>query len=170
MTPVVMLETRKRIYQCIETYPGIHFRELQRKVGIGVGNLDYHLHYLTKQDLIMIEKFKERKLFYSLGLNQYERDILAVLRQKNYRQLILCLLENSVITQKELIICVKRSQSSVSARLKVLISRKLIISCHTTKEKKYKLGQPIRLMKVLITHQESFLDKVVDRVVDAWEE
>ena len=54
----LLLDVRKKIYLTIEKFPGLHFRELQRKNRIGVGNLDYHLNYLEKMNLIKVEKSK----------------------------------------------------------------------------------------------------------------
>jgi predicted transcriptional regulator len=43
---------RGRIYQVIETEPGIHLSELQRKAGVARGVCAYHLHALEKAGLI----------------------------------------------------------------------------------------------------------------------
>lgn len=40
--------TRRRIYELIRDAPGIHMRELERRMGLMIGNLQYHLHYLEK--------------------------------------------------------------------------------------------------------------------------
>ena len=46
------LETRRKIYEQINKSPGIHFRELERRLKVVVGNLQYHLQYLEKKNLI----------------------------------------------------------------------------------------------------------------------
>ena len=42
------LEVRRKIYEEIKASPGLHFRELQRRVGLATGSLQYHLDYLAK--------------------------------------------------------------------------------------------------------------------------
>ena len=46
------LETRKKTFDAIQRSPGIHLREMERNVGIAVGNLQYHLHYLEKNNFL----------------------------------------------------------------------------------------------------------------------
>ncbi|MDO8625738.1 MAG: winged helix-turn-helix transcriptional regulator, partial [Candidatus Diapherotrites archaeon] len=46
------LGTRNRLYAIIEESPGLHFRELQRRSGIAVGSLQYHLDFLQKRSFV----------------------------------------------------------------------------------------------------------------------
>ncbi|WP_319506293.1 hypothetical protein [uncultured Methanolobus sp.] len=46
------LDTRKRIFETIQRSPGIHLRELERILDMAIGNLQYHLHYMEKKNLI----------------------------------------------------------------------------------------------------------------------
>lgn len=43
------LETRRKIYNLILNYPGLHEREIARKLNLSLSTLDYHLHYLEKR-------------------------------------------------------------------------------------------------------------------------
>ena len=47
------LESRRKIYEAIEKVPGIHFRELNRRLGIPLGVIEYHLKYLEQHELIV---------------------------------------------------------------------------------------------------------------------
>ncbi len=165
----LLLEIRKNIYLTIHKFPGLHFRELQRKNNIGIGNLNHHLNYLQKLNLIKIEKSKGNKRFYPLGLNDHERNILGVLRQKKFRLIILKLLKEKSITHKNIIDYLKISPSSITWYLSQLIDRNILIMLEKEKQKHYQLENKDEIIKVLVTYRESFVDKLVDSFVDAFE-
>lgn len=166
---ILLLDVRKKIYQTIEEFPGLHFRELQRKNRVGVGNLDYHLNYLEKTNLIRVKKSKGNKRFYPLGLNDYERNILGILRQKNFRKIILKLLKEKNITHKSIVDYLKISPSSVTWYLKLLINKNILIILEKEKQRYYQLKNKEEIIKVLVTYKESFVDKLVDSFVEAFE-
>ena len=53
------LENRRRIHQEVTLNPGLHYRELQRRLDMVPGLLDYHLAYLQEKGL-MIQKVPEQ--------------------------------------------------------------------------------------------------------------
>ena len=163
------LDIRKKIYLIIHEFPGLHFRELQRKNNIGVGNLDHHLNYLEKINLIKIEKSKGNKRFYPIGLNDCERNILGTLRQKNFRKIILKLLKEKNITHKDIIGCLKISPSSVTWYINQLINSNILITLEKEKQRYYGLKNEEETIKVIITYKKSFVDNLVDNFVEAFE-
>jgi len=50
------VELRRKIYQVVNKYAGLHFREVERKSELATGSVKYHLDYLVKQGLIKLEK------------------------------------------------------------------------------------------------------------------
>jgi len=166
----LLLEVRKKVYSSIENFPGIHFRELQRKVGVGTGNLEYHLNYLKKLNLIKIEKTRANKRFYPLDLNDYERKILGILRQKNFRKIILKILENKFVTHKIVVDCLQISPSSATWYLNQLTEKNILAVSEKGREKHHQLKDRHEIIKIIITYKESFLDKLVDKFVETWEE
>ena len=50
------LDIRKKIYNTVKKNPGLHFREIQRRVEIATGALQYHLDYLQKKHHPLQEK------------------------------------------------------------------------------------------------------------------
>lgn len=91
---------RNEIEKVISENPGIHFREIQRKSGAAVGQLEYHLYQLEKMEKISIRKdgklkryfliedtgFNERKLLFFLR-NSLSRDVLYYLMENEYAPL-----------------------------------------------------------------------------------
>ncbi|HIH42917.1 TPA: transcriptional regulator [Candidatus Woesearchaeota archaeon] len=165
----LQLGIRKRIYLTIEKFPGLHFRELQRKVDIGTGNTEYHLNYLVKVNLIKAEKSKSNKRFYPLGLNDYERKILGILRQKNFRKIILKGLKYKLITNKVITDYLQISPSSATWYINQLIDRNILVILEKEKQKYYQLKDKDEIIKVLIIYKESFVDNLVDSFVEAFE-
>lgn len=166
---VLLLDIRKRIYLSIEKFPGLHFRELQRKNRIGVGNLDYHLNYLEKTNLIKSEKSKGNKRFYIRGLDDCERNLLGILRQKNFRKIILYLLNQKNITHKEITDYLEISPSSATWYISKLVERNVLVMFEEKNRKYYQLKNQEELIKVLIAYKASFVDRLVDNFVEAFE-
>jgi len=165
----LLLDIRKKIYNCIKKYPGLHFRELQRQHKLAVGNLDYHLNYLEKNNLIKVERNNAHKRFYPLGLNEHERNILGILRQKNFRIIIIKLLQEHHLAHKDLTSYLKISPSSVSWYLTQLIKKNILVLVEKEKRKIYQLKDKNEIIKILITYKESFVDTLIDHFIETFE-
>ena len=100
-------KTRKEIYNFILEYPGVHLRELFRRLSYSDGAIKYHLNFLKKQHLIVKKHEMGYNRFYVLnGLGKSEIKILNVIRQKTPRHIILYLF-----------LCVSASQLELSKEL-----------------------------------------------------
>ena len=170
MSEALQLDARKKIYSAIERFPGIHFRELGRETGMRTGNLEYHLRYLEKAKLIQSHKTKGSKRFYSKELDGQELKLLGVLRQKTFRTILIKLLQDPGINHKKLVGYLGISPSSVTWYMNQLIEKNLVQPSKHGREKKYVVKNKEEIVKLLIVYQESFLDKLVDRFVETWEE
>lgn len=166
---VLALEKRRKIFSIIHQIPGIHFRELQRKAEAGTGNVDYHLKYLEAAHLIKVEKQKGVVRYYPLGLNQEERVILGILRQANFRKLIIHILEKGSLRQKEIAAYLGITPSSATWYLKQLLDPGILNVSKDGREKYYYLSDEEVVVKVLITYKESFFDTLVDKFVATFE-
>lgn len=92
---------RSEIEKVISENPGIHFREIQRRAGAAVGQLEYHLYQLEKMEKISIKQdgklkryfliedtgFNERRLLYFLR-NNLSRDVLYYLMENEYAPVV----------------------------------------------------------------------------------
>ena len=47
------LVNRRRVYEFINTNPGFHLREIQRKLDMPIGLLKFHIQYLIKHEIIV---------------------------------------------------------------------------------------------------------------------
>src|SRR5450759_93938 len=97
------LETRRRIYEQIKKSPGIHFRELERRLEMVVGNLQYHLQHLEKRNLIRALNNEDYVRYFvkDKSLNETDRKIISLLRRSGCRHILLQLLTNPDLNNKE---------------------------------------------------------------------
>ena len=120
-------ETRRKIFNFIKKNPGLHLRNLSRKSNIPYSTLKYHLHNLEKNDLIISKGQNGYQRYYlknKIG-NKY-KNIINVLRQGTTRKIILCLLDNTSCTRKELSKELKKSPQTISFHLKKLLDLNII--------------------------------------------
>ncbi len=88
------------LFDSVAKNPGLHFRELQRKTGLAVGQLEYHLYQLEKNGRIVSRRdgklirffsnetgtIRERSLAFHLR-NRFSRDIITTLVRNDLREI-----------------------------------------------------------------------------------
>ncbi|HUR69281.1 MAG TPA: transcriptional regulator [Candidatus Thermoplasmatota archaeon] len=164
------LETRRRIYQHVQKFPGAHMREIGRDLAIPMGTLEYHLHYLVKSDLLVIRQDPRYTRYFAEGeLSRRDKDVLAVLRQKVPRQIAAHLLlepgssHGTILTKFEL------APSTLSFHIKKLVGAGIVSQEKVGRENLYRVVEPELVARVLIAHKESFFDDVIDRFAEVWQ-
>lgn len=163
------LETRRRIYQHLQKFPGAHMREIGREVDIPMGTLEYHLHYLVKANLLTTRQDARYTRYFPTGeLSRREKDVLAILRQKVPRQVAAHLLLQPGASHGQLLQHFALSASTLSFHLKKLVTAGIVSQEKSGRENLYRVLEPELVAKVLIQHRASFFDDVVDRFADVW--
>ncbi len=166
------IDTRRRIYECIVSSPGLHFREIQRRLALATGSLDYHLHYLEKNGLIRKEKMGKfaRYYAYTKTWEQEEKDVLTMLRQKNVRHILIFLMENKRANAQQISQNVGVSPSTLSWYLKHLTEKGVLTQAKRGRFRFYRVVEQEKIVKYLIMHKASFLDSIVEHFIEAWGE
>ncbi len=165
---ILELETRKKIYLAIKEFAGSHFREIQRKSGLAVGSVQYHLHYLVKNGLVKEIK-KDNNLVYFPREFTSGTALLSFLRQESTRKIILFIMTNKDCNHEQIVKYVRLSPSTISWHLKKLQQQRIIKSEKKGRKTFYRLScDEQTIINLLITYQESFVDKLVDRVIEMW--
>lgn len=163
------LDTRRRIYQYLQKFPGSHMREIGREVDIPMGTLEYHLHYLVKADLLTTRQDARYTRYFATGeLSRREKDVLAVLRQKVPRQISAHLLLEPASSHGHLLQKFQLSASTLSFHLKKLLTAGIVSVEKQGRENLYRVVEPDLVSRVLVQHKASFLDDVIDRFADVW--
>jgi predicted transcriptional regulator len=169
---ILDLEMRRRIYECIEQNPGIHFREIQRRTNIAIGSLDYHIHYLHRHGLIRLEKDRKYVRYYALTKNweDEEREILSLLRQEKVRRILVYMLQKKTANPQDISGVLGIQSSTLSWYLKNLSTRGVIRYVKRGRQRLYSVNNPENIVKYLIAHKTSFFDEMVDRFIETWTE
>jgi len=164
------LESRREIYQLISGSPGLHFRELQRRLDIAYGKLQYHIEVLVKHGLIEEEKTEEYSRFYLSNFKSImEREIMSLLRQKSVRHILVYLLENPGSQNKDIADATGLSPSTISWHIGRLLHSGAILQQRQETESSYFISEPDIVVRLLTTYKTTFIDRIVDRYVDLWE-
>jgi predicted transcriptional regulator len=163
-------EKRRRIYALIEASPGIHLRELQRISDIPLTTLEYHLSYMTRKKILFAETTDHHKRYYTKPLDSEDKKVLAALRQKRMREIVLVVLENGKAKYQLLAERLKLSHSTMSSYLKYLVNKNILAMEKIGYENLYTVREENRVAKVLIAYKPSFPDRLVDRALDTWME
>ena len=163
------LKIRRKIYNHIRYYPGLHERELSRRLKIPLSTLDYHLHYLKRRGLITTNTEKQNIRYYIVGhISAIDKKILSALRQKMSRKIIIFLLLNNNSSNKDICDHIGLPSNTVSFHLNKLVKLNLIDRNKTGREMIYSTKNPGYISDLIIVYRKSFVDDAVDRFVDTW--
>ncbi len=167
---ILDLEMRRKIYECIEQNPGIHFREVQRKTNTAIGSLDYHLHYLHRHGMIRVEKDRKYVRYFSLTKTweDEEREILSLLRQEKVRNILVYMLQKKSSNPQDISKSTGIQSSTLSWYLKNLSGKGVIKYTKKGRHRLYSVSNPENIVKYMIMHKKSLFDEVVDRFIDTW--
>lgn len=170
MSGILQLEARKRVFDAIKENPGIHMRGLERKTGIPMGTLRYHLRYLEKHDMISEKRSGRLVTYYptasGFSVDAQDKKYLAILRQEIPRLIVLHLMMHPHTSHRDLKPHFMISPSTLSYHLKKLLDSGIIMK---DTEGLYYVTDEDRVAKVLITYRQSFVDAMVDSFVRFWE-
>ena len=162
------LESRRVVFECIQRFPGIHLRELQRKLDMPMGSLEFHLHFLETKRFISVQKEEHYKCYYPARSGIKDKKLLSLLRREVPRKVMVHLLENNEAKHGDILGVVEVSPSTLSFHLKKLMKAGIVAQRKEGRIRYYRLKNPETVLEMLITYRESFLDEVVDRFVDIW--
>ena len=178
---ILDLEKRRVLYNYISNHPGIHLREVKRRINMPYGTLRYHLGYLCKNELIEARKqgrFLRYYKYNNIGIN--DKKLLNVLRQVPMRKVILVLFMYTSCSLTELtkhikyhtslgednIECYDRSPSSLIVHLKKLVDMDIIECDSSKREVSYTIKDYDAVFRILIAYEDSFFDAQVSAVVN----
>lgn len=101
---ILELETRRNIYNYVLNNPGLHFRELERKMNISDGTLKYHLDFLQKRNFLISESTgRYNSYFVKEKVGRKDKKILGLLQKDMYHSIILSLFISCNSTRNRII-------------------------------------------------------------------
>ncbi|MCK5291119.1 MAG: ArsR family transcriptional regulator [Thermoplasmata archaeon] len=169
------LDTRRKIFEFIVKFPGVHLRELERSLGMSVQLLDYHLRVLGKGGLVSSTESDKYKRFYAgvkrvedpKALHPDEKDKLAILRQETPLSIVLCLLRVGSARHMDIAGELDIPSSTLSYHLKKLTKGELIEKIPVGEERGFQLKDPESTLKLLIAYRPLSKD-MFDRFAEIW--
>ncbi|MEF8873204.1 MAG: winged helix-turn-helix transcriptional regulator [Candidatus Thermoplasmatota archaeon] len=166
--PEIEVENRKKIYEVIEEYPGLHMREIKRKVGLSMNLVRYHLNQLKKYRLVSEEKEDEYNRYYpnkgERKVDLRDRKMLGILRKKIPLSIVLFLLnEDGSAPHGEIKDELEIPSSTLSYHLKKMVEKGVLEKV----EGEYRLTDPDGIMDLLITYEPP--QDIVEEFIDLWE-
>lgn len=169
MEPALDLRRRREIHDLIGAHPGLHLRELERRLGIGLGDLRHHLRVLEDAGLVTSKDDGHRTTYFPVrGFHHLDASLVALLRQGTPRRILLALLHGGEMGFEGLREDLNVSKSTLSFHLAKLVAASLVDAARGAGRTRYVLKDPSRVAQVLSQYKESFLDTAIDRVVAAW--
>ncbi|VVC72163.1 Winged helix-turn-helix DNA-binding protein [uncultured archaeon] len=164
------LEVRQQLFEFIQKYPGLHFREIQRRTGMSIGALQYHLKQLSDEKLVIGMKDGEYTRYYNVGaVTDADKFLLPFLRQKPMRRMLITLLERKKANNKELSKVSGVSPATTSWYLSKLLAAGIVTKRKQGREVFYTILDEKDVARTIVSYKASFLDRVVEKFTEIWE-
>ena len=154
---------RKKIYNFVRKNPGVHLRELQRRLRIPLSSLEHHIDYMIRHNVLYKEKEGRYIRYFAGEFTKEERKLISALRHEKLREIVLLILEKKEVKFQDLKDGLDLPASTLSYFLKILVERCILKREKVGYENIYSI-QDQRVGKVLVIYEPSFTDKIIDRV------
>jgi predicted transcriptional regulator len=165
---VLAYEARRRVYQLIQREPGLHLRELERRSAMPLGTLRHHLRFLELHKLVEAQDDKNVVRYFAVELVEpSERATIAALRQEALRRVLLFLLaRGGSASYRDLLDGMGTPASTLAVYLSQLSKAGIVERVALGRESRYDVREPERIVRLLHTYRASFVDALVDHLLD----
>ena len=178
---ILELETRRKTYNYISKYPGLHLSELSRRLKIPKTTMLYHLNYLNKRELIKEKNVDNRTCYYvTNSIGAKDKELFNLMRKEIPRKIILILCLCVVQSQKDIVYFDKKwpnqmkrinfkmgkHHSTVSFHLKKLEEMGIIESQRDGNYILYKLKDAMVIIDFLVKYEGRLFDSTTKPFVE----
>lgn len=160
----------------IQRYPGVHLREIRRRLHIPIGTLDYHLYRLGREGLVSVRFqggykccFPTRWSAPLSALTDREKLLLSLLRQPVPRSILLHLYLEGPTRPTDLAGAVGTSGPNLSYFLKRLEGANSVIREGQGLTRVVRLSDPPQVHQLLMLYAP-LPESTIDRFVRFWAE
>jgi len=163
------LSTKEQIFAYIRNHPGSHLRQIKRGVDVSMGVIQYHLYSLEGERRILSRRRGLYKRFYpNLVFGEHQQEILDVLSQETERDLLIYLIRNPNVTQKQVSEYSKISAGTINWHMKRLGQSGLISVKREGQFVRYSVNvDSDEILKLLQNYHPSVWETWADRFADA---
>ena len=124
---ILNLKARQQIYDFIFKNPGVHIREISRRMYVPKTTLKHHIKYLKKQELITVKtEGKYKRIYASKKIGEKDKKLLNLLRQETPFQILLYMLFCVVCSQTDLSKELDKHPATIAHHLKKLMDMNII--------------------------------------------
>jgi predicted transcriptional regulator len=150
------LDSRRRIFDAVCKYPGMHLREIGREVKLSPNLVDYHLLYLEKREFVYSLQDGQYKCYFpneAIGadgstFSAPDKRIVSLLRQRIPFRITLLILKNGTMAHREIVHSIRKSPSTVSHHLEKLVAAGVISKSGNSSE--YSISDSSRIERILL--------------------
>ena len=156
------LEIRRQLFNFILKNPGLHLREISRKLNIPKTTLNYHLKYLEKENFLLGKPGSRYTRYYATKkVGNINKHILGLMRQDIPRRIILFFFlypEHSItdISQD-----LEIPSTTISFHLKKLIDLDIIEKRRAGHSYAYRIKNQKEMYNMLISYENSLSDDIL---------
>ncbi len=169
---------RRRIFKLVEQHPGLHQRDLARRLDLRPSHAEYHLHQLVKTGLLRTETSGRYKRYFVAvepfktdpgdAVSPTDRPWLALLREARPLELVAHLIQQEPLQLGEVSRLMNLSGGTVSYHVAKLEKQGIVERFRVGKQRYVKLQDRERLVRVLLEHEPP--DDLVEGFEDLWED
>lgn len=168
---ILKLEKRRKIYNYILKYPGVHLSELSKKLNIPKTTLFYHLNYLKKCELVLVKSADRFSRYYGVRkVGEKNKKIFVILRQEIPRKIMLYLiLHKDFPSQVEISKHLRKHPTTISFHLDKLMDIGLVRPIPMGNEIRYRVNCEHEMYEFFIEYNKCLLDEIIPFAVNWWE-
>ncbi len=161
---------KERILGLIISIPGLHFKGIQRALGVPNGTLQYHLERLEDEGLVKRHHILGYTRFYPSEIIPDDAKVIGILRQPNIKKILRFLVMNQEATFNELVKVLNLSPSTVAWYLKRLEAMRII-----SKERledghvRYFLTEHEKVKNLLDVLESGIMSRLTSRWIGMWD-
>jgi len=157
------LKIRRQIYNFVLTFPGLHLRELSRKLNVPKTTLNYHLTYLKNENLI-VEKLENRykRYYVNKKVGNNDKTILGFMRQDVPRKIMLFLFLYPEHSRNDISQEIEKTPSTITFHLKKLIDNDIVEKRRLGHGYAYRVKNQKEMYNMLISYEDSLTDDILN--------
>lgn len=170
------LEARRRLYEHVKRYPGLHLREIARATGLEMNHAKYHLLYMQRHGLVSSRRDEgywrffpreESRMGWHDEVSPQAKGALALLRRPVPLHVTLLLLEKGEMNQTQILERVGVAASTLHYHLAHMERAALLVSERRGRERMCRLVDAELVAALLMRYRPP--PALVADFLDAWD-
>ena len=155
--------TRQRVYQAVNEHPGLHLREVARRLDLRASHAEYHLHQLTKAGLVKAERSEGYKRYFVTiepnreipdgAVQPEDRSWVSLLRQERPLEIVAHLLQQGPSQMGEIADRMNVAKSTLSYHVDKLEEEGIVERTRDGNQRYLQLTDRERAIRILVQHE-----------------